>query len=142
MWNKGDWVVVISGTYGKSGDFKDVSFSICKILEEGLDDLLVRPNQKSYGWGKRPFFVPKTRCQYIPIKLPDVYEAVRKPQIGDLVYYYYIEYTGKVKSTVSHVWELRHGTTDAPEAMISLDEKNTWVSIENLLVLDVNNKGG
>ena len=140
MWKKNDWVVVISGTFCKSKDFKDVSFSICQIIEEGLDDLLVRPKQSGLGWGKRPFFVPKTRCQYIPIDLPDIYETVRRPHIGDLVYYYYTEYSGKVQSTVSHVWELRHGTSDSPEAMITLNNKNTWVSIENLLVLDVNNK--
>ncbi len=138
MWNKEDWVVVISGTFSKSKDCKDVSFSICQILEEGLDDLLVQPQKKSH-WGKRPFFVPKTRCKYIPIDLPDVYEEKRKPRIGDLVYYYYTEYSGKVQSTVSHVWELKHGTSDSPEAMITLNDKNTWVSIENLLVLSVNN---
>ena len=87
MWKKNDWVVVVSGTFDKSKDFKDVSFSICQILEEGLDDLLVQP-QNSGPWSKRAFFVPKTRCKYIPIDLPDVYEDVRKPKIGDLVYYY------------------------------------------------------
>ena len=48
------------------------------------------------AWGKRAFFVPKSRCKYIPIDLPDIYETVRRPRIGDLVYYYYTEYTGKV----------------------------------------------
>lgn len=137
MWNKGDWVVVISGTFDKSKDFKDVSFSICEILEEGIDDLLVRPQQKS-SWEKKCFFVPKTRCQYIPIDLPDVYEDVRKPHLGDLVLYYKHNYAGKLVQSVSHVWELRHGTGNPPEALVTVDEKNTWVSIENLLVLDVN----
>ena len=138
MWKKKDWVVVVSGTFDKSADLKDVSFIVCQIIEEGLDDLLVRPQQKS-AWGKRAFFVPKSRCKYIPIDLPDIYETVRRPRIGDLVYYYYTEYTGKVKSTVSHVWELRHGTSDLPEALVTIDNKNTWVSVENLLVLSVNN---
>ena len=138
MWTKGDWVVVISGTFDKSKDYKDVSFCICQILEEGLDDLLVQP-QRKMGWGKRAFFVPKTRCKYIPVDLPDVYEDTRKPRIGDLVYYYYAEYTGKVKSTVSHVWELRHGVGESPEAMITMDAKHKWVSVQNLLVLNVNN---
>ena len=141
MWKKDDWVVVISGTFDKSKDFKNVSFSICQIIEEGLDDLLVKPQNKGVGWGKRAFFVPQTRCKYIPVDLPDVYETVRRPRIGDLVYYYYVEYTGKVQATVSHVWELKHGTSEMPEAMITLNGKNTWVSVENLLVLDVNNKG-
>jgi len=139
MWKKNDWVVVISGTFDESIDFKNVSFSICQIIEEGLDDLLVRPQRNSSSWGKRPFFVPKSRCKYIPVDLPDVYETIRKPRIGDLVYYYYVEYSGKVKTTVSNVWELRHGTAEAPEAMITIDEKSTWVSVENLLVLSVNN---
>ena len=138
MWTKGDWVVVISGTFDKSKDFKDVSFSICEILEEGVDDLLVRPQQK-IGWEKKSFFVPKSRCQYIPIDLPDVYEDIRKPRVGDLVLYYKHNYAGKLDQSVSHVWELRHGIGHSPEAMISIDGKNTWVSIDNLLVLDVNN---
>ena len=139
MWKKGDWVVVISGTFGKSKDLKDVSFSICQILEEGLDDLLVQPQKKSH-WGKRAFFVPKTRCKYIPIDLPDIYEDTRKPRIGDLVYYYYVEYSGKIKTTVSHVLELRHCEGESPDAMITLDDNHKWVSIENLLVLSVNNE--
>ena len=139
MWKKGDWVVVISGTFGKSKDLKDVSFSICQILEEGLDDLLVQPQKKSYS-SKRAFFVPKTRCKYIPIDLPDIYEDTRKPRIGDLVYYYYNEYSGKIKTTVSHVLELRHSEGESPDAMITLDDKHRWVSVENLLVLNVNNE--
>lgn len=139
MWTKGDWVVVVNGTFDKSKDFKDVSFAICQILEEGLDDLLVQP-QKSGHWGKRAFFVPKTRCKYIPIDMPDIYDDVRKPRIGDLVYYYRIEYTGNVQSTVGHVLELRHGSGEAPEAMIIHNDDQKWVSVQNLLVLCVNNK--
>jgi len=139
MWKKNDWVVVVSGTFDKSKDFKDVSFSICQIIEEGLDDLLVQP-QNSGPWSKRAFFVPKTRCKYIPIDLPDVYEDVRKPKIGDLVYYYCVEYTGKVKSTVGHVLELKHGAGEPPEAMILYDDKQLWVSIKNLLVLCMHNQ--
>lgn len=137
MWNKGDWVVVISGTFGKSKDLKDVSFSICQIIEEGLDDLLVQPQKKSH-WGRGVFFVPKTRCKYIPIDIPDIYEEVRKPRIGDLVYYYYTSYSGKLETTVSHVLELRHGTNESPEAMVTFDNKHRWVSVQNLLVLSVN----
>ena len=140
MWKKGDWVVVISGTFGKSKDFLNVSFLICKILEEGLDDLLVQPQQKSH-WGKKAFFVPKSRCKYIPVDLPDVYESVRRPRIGDLVYYYRHNYAGKLEKSISHVWELRHSTGEAPEALITVGEKNSWVSVEDLLVLSVNNKG-
>ena len=139
MWNKGDWVVVIGGTFGKSKDCKDVSFSICQILEEGLDDLLVRPQQKTH-WSKRAFFVPKSRCQYIPIDLPDIYDDVRKPQVGDLVYYYYVEYTGNKQTTISHVLELRHNIGESPSAMILYENTQMWVSIKNLLVLGVHNE--
>ena len=136
MWNKGDWVVIVNGTFEKSKGLKDVSFSIAQILEEGMDDLLVQPQNKS-NWGtKRAIFVPKSRCKYIPIDMPDIYEEKRKPRLGDLVYYYYRDYNGKIQSSVSHVWELRHELGDQPSAMITLDEKHRWVSIDNLLVLD------
>ena len=137
MWKKGDWVVVIGGTFDKSDGLKDVSFTVAQILEEGLDDLLVQPQNRSYGT-RRAVFVPKSRCKYIPVNMPSVYEGTRKPQIGDLVYYYYRNYSGKVQSCVSHVLELRHGFDDAPDAMITIDSKHKWVSVENLLVLDVN----
>tara|TARA_B100000575_G_C22957636_1_gene553521 strand:+ start:292 stop:717 length:426 start_codon:yes stop_codon:yes gene_type:complete len=140
MWKKKDWVVVVSGTFNKSKDLKDVSFSICQILEEGLDDLLVQPQKESH-WARRAFFVPKSRCKYIPIDMPDIYDDIRKPRIGDLVYYYCVDYAGKVKSTAAHVLELRHGSGEAPEAMIMYDSKQVWVSTKNLLVLDVNNEG-
>ena len=79
MWNKGDWVVIVNGTFEKSKGLKDVSFSIAKILEEGMDDLLVQLIEKSSWAPKRALFVPKTRCQYIPIDMPDIYEEKRKP---------------------------------------------------------------
>ena len=138
MWKKGDWVVVIGGTFDKSNSLKDVSFTVAKILEEGLDDLLVHPHNKS-AWGtKRAIFVPKSRCKYIPVDMPSVYETIRKPQIGDLVYYYYRNYSGVVTTSVSHVLELRHGFDEPPSAMITHEGKHKWVSIDNLLVLDVN----
>ena len=136
MWNKGDWVVIVNGTFERSKGLKDVSFSIAQILEEGMDDLLVQPQNKA-GWGsKRAIFVPKSRCKYIPIDMPDIYEEKRKPQLGDLVYYYYRDYNGKIQTAVSHVWELRHELTESPSAMISYEDKHRWVSIDNLLVLD------
>jgi hypothetical protein len=137
MWNKGDWVVVISGTFGKSKDCKDVSFSICEILQEGVSDLLVRPQQKT-GWEKKSFFIPKSRCQYIPINLPDIYEDVRKPRVGDLVYYYKHNYAGKLEQAISHVWELRNNAGESPDALITINEKNQWVSVDNILVLESN----
>ena len=45
MWNKGDWVVVIGGTFDRSGDLKKVQFTIASVVEEGLDDLLVLPKE-------------------------------------------------------------------------------------------------
>jgi len=137
MWKKDDWVVVIGGTFDKSDGLKGVSFTIARILEIGLDDLLVKPNQKQH-WEKRAFFVPKSRCKYIPIDLPDVYESIRRPQIGDLVLYYYNSYSGKLTKEVAHVLELKHGTADAVEALITVSDKHQWVSVDNLLVLDVN----
>lgn len=137
MWNKGDWVVVISGTFDKAKGLKDVSFSICQVVQEGIDDLLVRP-QQSRHWGKKSFFVPKTRCKYIPIDIPEIYEDVRKPRIGDLVYFYRHSYSGKLEEAISHVWELKHGEGESPEALITIKDKNVWVSINDLLVLDVN----
>lgn len=136
MWKKGDWVVIVNGTFEKSKGLKDVSFSIAQILEEGMDDLLVQP-QKKANWGPtRVIFVPKTRCKYIPIDMPDIYEEKRKPHLGDLVYYYHKDYNGKINSSVSHVLELRHELGDQPSAMITLDEKHKWVSVDDLLVLD------
>ena len=138
MWKKKDWVVIINGTFERSKGLKDVSFSIGQILEEGMDDLLVQPQNKS-GWGsKRPVFVPKSRCKYIPIDMPDVYESKRQPLLGDLVYYYYVDYNGKTQTSVSHVLELKHGLSEPPQALIVVEDKHRWVSVENLLVLDVN----
>lgn len=136
MWNKGDWVVVIGGTFDKSQALKDVSFTIAQIIESGMDDLLVQPQSKASWNSKRAIFVPKSRCKYIPIDMPAVYETTRKPQIGDLVYYYYRDYSGNVHTCVSHVWELRHELSEDPSAMITFEGKHRWVSTRELLVLD------
>ena len=136
MWNKGDWVVVVGGTFDKTEALKDVSFTIGQILEEGMDDLLIQPQAKASWNSKRAIFVPKSRCKYIPIAMPSVYESTRRPNIGDLVYYYYRDYSGKVNSCVSHVWELRHELSEDPSALITFDTKQQWVSVRELLVLD------
>tara|TARA_X000000950_G_scaffold158422_1_gene194227 strand:+ start:617 stop:1039 length:423 start_codon:yes stop_codon:yes gene_type:complete len=136
MWNKGDWVVIVNGTFEKSKGLKDVSFSIAQILEEGLDDLLVQPQIKASWGSKRAVFVPKSRCKYIPIDIPDVYEEKRRPHLGDLVYYYHRDYNGQINTSVSHVWELRSELSEEPSALITVDTKQRWVSVRELLVLD------
>ena len=138
MWNKGDWVVVISGTFGKE-NLKGVSFRIAQIVEEGLDDLLVMPKKTDWGT-KKGYFVPKKMCRYIPIDIPDVYTRKRDPRVGDLVMYYYHSYSGTIEQSVSHVWELRGAFEASPDALITIGDENKWVSVENLLVLDVNKR--
>ena len=136
MWKKGEWVVVIGGTFDKSGKMKKVSFTIASIVEEGLDDLLVLPKE---AYVSRPIFVPKKTCAKIPVEKVEVYVETRKPQIGDLVYYYEKNWNKKEVKAVSHVWELRHDPGSGVCALITVEEKQIFVPIENLLVLDVNN---
>tara|TARA_B100000131_G_C18013847_1_gene571671 strand:- start:399 stop:818 length:420 start_codon:yes stop_codon:yes gene_type:complete len=136
MWNKGDWVVVIGGTFSKSGDLKKVSFTIASVVEEGLDDLLVLPKE---AYTSRCIFVPKKSCQKIPVQKVEVYEETRKPQHGDLVFYYEKNWNKKEVKAVSHVWELRNDPGSGVCALITVEDKQIWVPVENLLVLDVNN---
>ena len=49
-------MVVIGGTFSKSGDLKKVSFTIASVVEEGLDDLLVLPKE---SYTSKCIFVPK-----------------------------------------------------------------------------------
>ena len=136
MWKKGEWVVVIGGTFDKSGKMKKVSFTIASIVEEGLDDLLVLPKE---AYVSRPIFVPKKTCAKIPVEKVEVYSEIRKPQIGDLVYYYEKNWNKKEIKGVSHVWELRNDPGSGVCALITVEDKQIWVPISNLLVLDVNN---
>jgi len=136
MWNKGDWVVVIGGTFTKSSSLKNVSFTIAKIIEEGLDDLLVVPKE---SYQTRAIFVPKKACQKIPVDKIAVFDEIRKPKCGDLVYYYEKNYNRKTVTSVSHVWELRSDPGVGLFALITIEEKQIWVPVQQLLVLDVNN---
>ena len=135
MWNKGEWVVVIGGTFNKEGAIKDVSFTIAKIIEVGLDDLLVKPKDH-YA---RLKFVSKRTCRRIPVSDVKVYDGLRKPQCGDLVYYYHKDWNKKEVTAVSHVIELRKDTGQSVSALILVENEQVWASIEDLLVLDVNN---
>ena len=135
MWNKGEWVVVIGGTFNKEGAIKDVSFTIAKIIEVGLDDLLVKPKDH-YSKLK---FVPKKTCKRIPVDNVQVYDQIRKPECGDLVYYYRKDWSKPEVTAVSHVLELRKDTGSGVYALIQVEDKQLFVPIENLLVLDVNN---
>jgi len=136
MWSKGDWVVVVGGTFNKSGKIQDVSFQVASIVEIGLDDLLVKPKD-SYDASLK--FVPKKTCRKIPVDNIQVYEGLRKPQCGDLVYFYEKNWNKKETIAVSHVWELRNDPGRGVSALITIADKQDWVSIKNLLVLDVNN---
>ena len=91
MWNKGEWVVVIGGTFNRDGAIKDVSFTIASVVEIGLDDLLVKPKDQY----SRMKFVPKKTCRHIPVNNVKVYDGLRKPQCGDLVYYYHKDWNKK-----------------------------------------------
>ena len=135
MWNKGEWVVVIGGTFNKEGAIKDVSFTIAKIIEVGLDDLLVK-TKDHYSKLK---FVPKKTCKRIPVDNVQVYDQIRKPECGDLVYYYRKDWSKPEVTAVSHVLELRKDTGSGVYALIQVEDKQLFVPIENLLVLDVNN---
>ena len=139
MWNKGDWVIVIDRSFGKQMVMKDVIFKIAQITEIGVDDLFVQPKKKDSSWIENPYFVPKSMCQQIPIQAIDVYETTRKPKVGDLVFYYFKDYTGKVTQVVSHVLEIKSRSGKYPEALITVSEKLSWVNVDNLLVLSVNN---
>ena len=91
MWNKGEWVVVIGGTFDRDGIIKDVSFTIARIVEIGLDDLLVKPKDQY----SRMKFVPKKTCRRIPVNNVKVYDEIRRPECGDLVYYYHKDWNKK-----------------------------------------------
>ena len=136
MWKKGDWVVVIGGTFGKSRKLQEVTFQIASIVEIGLDDLLVKPKERYSASLK---FVPKRTCRKIPVENIEVYEELRKPECGDLVYFYEKNWNKKETTAVSHVWELRNDPGSGVCALITVENKNIWVPIGNLLVLDVNN---
>ena len=137
MWQKGEWVVVIGGTFDRYGKLKEPSFTIASILEIGLEDLLVDPKDRH----SRPKFVSKKSCQRIPVNNIEVYEQIRKPHVGDLVYYYKKDWNRNVVKSVSHVLELRREIGEEVYALINVEEKQIWVNLENLLVLDVNNAG-
>lgn len=135
MWNKNEWVVVIGGTFNRDGAIKDVSFTIASIVEVGLDDLLVKPKDRY----SRLRFVSKRACRRIPVSDVKVYDSLRKPQCGDLVYYYHKDWNKKEVTAVSHVLELRKDTGHSVSALILVENEQVWASIEDLLVLDVNN---
>jgi hypothetical protein len=140
MWNKGDWIIVIDRSFGKQMVMKDVIFKVAQIVEIGLDDLFVKPKAIRSVWtSDDPYFVPKSMCQQIPIQTLDVYETTRKPNVGDLVFYYSKKYTGEETQAISHVLELKTMSGRMPEALITVSEAHAWVNIENLLVLSVNN---
>ena len=135
MWNKGEWVVVIGGTFNRDGVIKDISFTIARIVEIGLDDLLVKPKEQY----SRMKFVPKKTCRRIPVNNVKVYDEIRKPECGDLVYYYHKDWNKREVTSVSHVLELRKDPGSGVCALIQIEDKQIWAPIENLLVLDVNN---
>ena len=135
MYEKGEWIVAIGGTFDREGNIKEVSFTIASILEIGIDDLLIQPK----GHYERPKFVPKKTCQRIPIDKIKVYDTIRKPQCGDLVYYYRKDWNKRLVTSVSHVLELRKDAGVGVCALILIGDKQVWVPIENLLVLDVHN---
>jgi hypothetical protein len=140
MWNKGDWVIVIDRTFGKQMVMKDVIFKVAQIVEIGLDDLFVKPKKVRSVWtSDDPYFVPKSMCQQIPIQNMDVYETTRKPNVGDLVFFYSKKYTGEETQAVCHVLEIKSRSGSRPEALITVKEQHEWVNVDNLLVLSVNN---
>ena len=53
--------------------------------------------------------------------------------------YYHKDWNKKEVKAVSHVIELRKDTGQSVSALILIEDEQVWASIEDLLVLDVNN---
>ena len=90
----------------------------------------------------------KIRVWHIPVrydvfgglnKFPEISTKGRKPRVGDLVYYYRKDWNNNTVFAVSHVLELRRDIGQEVYGLINVEDKQKWVPINNLLVLDVNN---
>jgi len=132
MFNKGDWVVVLGCTIKENGNKSDISFKICKVLEVGLDDLLVDPGDR---WGNRPFFIPQTTCYKLPVQVMDPMKKITKPDPGDLVLYFYQDYSKKETFAV-HLLEIKYVPGISPTGLILSGGEQKEVPYEHIMLLE------
>ena len=134
MYSIGDLVVIVGCTIDGSKQRRKIQLTIAKILEIGRDDLIVKP-MRSYG--DRSMFISKNACKQIPLNDTDVENQLRKPQIGDLVLYYYQKWSEEVERCVGYILEIKYEPGHTPRALIMSDGENKWYDYSRLLVLDI-----
>ena len=139
MYKKGEWVVVFGGIADIDKKIKNVSFTIAKVLEEGVDDLFVETISNSSFYTPERLFVAKKACRKIPVSDVDISTDRRKPLPGDLVYYYHKDYTGKVVEFASIALEVKYDPGRSTMVLVDHSGKPSWYSSDYILVLDVNN---
>ena len=84
---EGSYVAVASGTVDASG-LVSTSIAVCKVLNVGLEDLLVLDDSNRYTSSVR-YTVSKHSCTPISLSLDKVISRpVLSPQIGDMVLYH------------------------------------------------------
>ena len=138
MYEINDWVVIVGCVINDLGRRSSVNFTVAKIIEVGIDDLIVKPNR---SFSCLPLFVSKNSCRKIPVDDIDVTNDLRKPQIGDLVLYYHAKWSGETERTVGYVLEMKYDPGRPREALVLTDGENKWLEYNKLLVLELPIKG-
>ena len=140
LYKRGDIVVCMGGVKKDNSEFAP-SFVICKVLEVGYDDLMVREHPaRSFA---KTEIVPKSNC--IKIELPEeriVSSRPRTPQIGDLVYCFPANSydTKEPFSGILYSIEYKFGKPSSCEILCGEEFKTT--AYQNLLVLEIRDEQG
>ena len=133
-WRKGDLALCLGGKIGKDKEASSPSFSICKVLEVGQFDLLLREYPaRSFS---RVEIAPIGGCIKIPIGEEKVFtKGPAQPIIGDLVYSFSSVKFGKEESFSGILYAIEYSFGKPKSCQILCGEDLKSSHYENLLVL-------
>ena len=138
QYKKGDIVVCMGGTQKKGTEFLP-SFSVCKILEVGYNDLVVQEYpERSFA---KVEAVPVDSC--IKLELPtNLILSSRKlsPKIGDLVYSFPVTRYDRSESFSGILYSIEYKFGKEQQCQIMCGEEFKTAIYENLIVLHTDNE--
>ena len=131
-WKRGDIVASLGGTIESSGKFTP-SYSICKIVEVGSQDLaLISHPSRSYD---RIFMAPKSCCVKVSTaSIEAISSGVTPPKLNDLVVSFSTSISEEISTGIVYAIEYSSGAPRHCKILVGEDIKS--VPYDRVMVLD------
>ena len=135
-YSAGDLVVVVGGSHGKDGE-KLNKITLCRVIEVGFSDLIVKEHSFTKFKFSTTIIVPKDICIPAKISKPINECFVLRPEVGDLVMSYQERPPDKneMERKTGIVYEIIYRNGSPSDCVVLSGEEMIKLRYKDLMVL-------